>query len=627
MSATDRQEVDQWHLARNDKTYGPYGFSTLVEAVRKGVLSADDLVWRPGWDSWRPAGSVPALFASRDVPAPGTTEQNAETRIVGESASTSKAESVAGGRDDVTPPNSEQRGQVSGRRNYFIRHWRGELSLPVSYWLNGFLAVVVASIVSFVFTALIEGGQVRAGAPVAAALVCFMVLLLALSTWQMVGIWRSATRYADKGRKFWGGAAKAAVVIGIARLAIELPVSFVPVVSEHVRIAMGDQQFGASRLRLLRDGTELEFSGGINIGAVDELTRMFDAASDVRVLHLNSPGGRLAEADLMAAEVRKRRLITYVSERCESACTHVFLAGRERWISERAVLGFHQPSFSSLDRETTAGLIENERHRLRSMGLPDAFVSKALDTPSDKMWRPTHEELLAAQVISGVSDGSRFAASGHAASLSPSELEQGILKIPLYASLKRVDPRSFEEIIRQLSEGYRRGVSEEEITSIARTLISKTVRQQLAYASDADVLQSLDILIDYMDGLRSADAESCVAIEDASRGARLKNDLARMFPSIAAKELALNQSIIESRAGERRTIPTDQEVAPYLEKVGSNLARRPELKLDLIDKPKLTPDEFKPFCEAVLAFYQEIRRLPTGEATRVLRKMFADAAK
>src|ERR1700704_2261650 len=100
MSATDGQELDQWHLARNDKSYGPYGFATLVEAVRTGVLSADDKVWRPGWDSWRPGGSVPALFA-----ATGTTEQNAETRMVGASASTSEA--TAGSSDDVTPPDGE----------------------------------------------------------------------------------------------------------------------------------------------------------------------------------------------------------------------------------------------------------------------------------------------------------------------------------------------------------------------------------------------------------------------------------------------------------------------------------------------------------------------------------------
>ena len=30
--------------------------------------------------------------------------------------------------------------QSSKSRNYFLRHWRGELSLPVTYWINNILA-------------------------------------------------------------------------------------------------------------------------------------------------------------------------------------------------------------------------------------------------------------------------------------------------------------------------------------------------------------------------------------------------------------------------------------------------------------------------------------------------------
>jgi hypothetical protein len=66
MDAIDRQLVDQWHLVRNGKQYGPYRFSTLVEAVKRSALSKDDQVWRPGWDSWRPAHSVPELFVPPD---------------------------------------------------------------------------------------------------------------------------------------------------------------------------------------------------------------------------------------------------------------------------------------------------------------------------------------------------------------------------------------------------------------------------------------------------------------------------------------------------------------------------------------------------------------------------------
>jgi hypothetical protein len=154
--------------------------------------------------------------------------------------------------------------------------------------------------------------------------------------------------------------------------------------------------------------------------------------------------------------------------------------------------------------------------------------------------------------------------------------------------------------------------------------MSNLIRQQLPYASDDVLLQSVDLHVAYMDALRSVDPESCAAIEDASRGARLKSDLAKLFPTLADKEPALNQAIIESKASQRPAIPTDVQVEPYLAKVRSRLARRSGLRLELIERPKLAPDEFKPFCEATLAFYQEVRALPTNEAVAVLRNIYAD---
>jgi GYF domain 2/AAA domain len=58
--------MDQWHLVRNGKQSGPYRFSALVEAVKRGALLKDDQIWRPGWDAWRPAHSVPELFVPPD---------------------------------------------------------------------------------------------------------------------------------------------------------------------------------------------------------------------------------------------------------------------------------------------------------------------------------------------------------------------------------------------------------------------------------------------------------------------------------------------------------------------------------------------------------------------------------
>ena len=35
--------------------------------------------------------------------------------------------------------------------NYFVRHWRGGLSLPVAYWLNGFLGNIAVLLIVGVF--------------------------------------------------------------------------------------------------------------------------------------------------------------------------------------------------------------------------------------------------------------------------------------------------------------------------------------------------------------------------------------------------------------------------------------------------------------------------------------------
>jgi hypothetical protein len=51
------------------------------------------------------------------------------------------------------------------------------------------------------------------------------------------------------------------------------------------------------------------------------------------------------------------------------------------------------------------------------------------------------------------------------------------------------------------------------------------------------------------------------------------------------------------------------------------------LRLELIERPKLAPEEFKAFCETMLAFYQEVRALPTNEAVAVLRNIYADPGK
>src|SRR5262249_24244062 len=208
-------------------------------------------------------------------------------------------------------------------------------------------------------------------------------------------------------------------------------------------------------------------------------------------------------------------------------------------------------------------LVEQERRDLLSMGLPKDFVTKALITPSDQIWRPTSDELLTARVISGISDPSRFASSGRVASLSAAELEEAVVKVPVFAALRRAEPQTFGELIAHWKDGYSKGVPEEEITAHARALVADVVRRRLPFASDEKLTEWVDILVGYMDNLKSTDPESCVALEDESKGARLKSNLAKLYPEISSKELSLKQAIIEADVTGGRSLPPHHHSPPY----------------------------------------------------------------
>jgi hypothetical protein len=97
--------------------------------------------------------------------------------------------------------------------SYVARHWRGELSLPKSYWVNG---VVIGIACRIVFSGLLTGIAAAAASMPAFALLFAVVVLvnIAIVAWMIVGIWRSAGRYA--GPKYWAILARVAVVIGAA---------------------------------------------------------------------------------------------------------------------------------------------------------------------------------------------------------------------------------------------------------------------------------------------------------------------------------------------------------------------------------------------------------------------------
>jgi hypothetical protein len=66
-------------------------------------------------------------------------------------------------------------------------------------------------------------------------------------------------------------------------------------------------------MRVMRDGTEIEITGGMKYGLSDDFRRVIAAAPRLRVVHLNSIGGRIGEAEKLHKIIKEKGFITYTS--------------------------------------------------------------------------------------------------------------------------------------------------------------------------------------------------------------------------------------------------------------------------------------------------------------------------
>src|SRR5262249_21711416 len=148
-------------------------------------------------------------------------------------------------------------------------------------------------------------------------------------------------------------------------------------------------------ITVLDAGTAIDYAGGIKFGAAESLRRALDANPKVRIVRLDSGGGRLAVGRNFRPLIHARPLSTYLSGECMSACALAFLGGEERLLSPTGKLGFHSPAGpTKLSREE----VEEEKEELRRGGLPEWFINRVFATANTSIWFPSQEELLQAKV-------------------------------------------------------------------------------------------------------------------------------------------------------------------------------------------------------------------------------------
>ena len=313
---------------------------------------------------------------------------------------------------------------VTSPLKYIGKHWRGELPLPVSYWINFFFLgwiiqfAVQNFLPSFFHILALEFNPHPASV---ARLTIFMVLffLLLFYPWMVIGTWRACNKrimkkknsvlWRKEGSSFWPIAAQLLIVSNMFFMAW----------GTYTTRAYLNQLYRLSTtlkkeppnytLELIKNNTFLRLNGTLDLGVSSEVNLFLLKYPEVKGIVLDSQGGVLYEGRALAELIRERKLNTYSLKKCSSSCVIAFVSGEKRYMGVNSKLGFHQPhhDLDGLDSEAKIMISEEDIKRtyeeysleFKNSSVNKDFIARMFGAPSNDMWYPQINELIDANVV------------------------------------------------------------------------------------------------------------------------------------------------------------------------------------------------------------------------------------
>lgn len=160
----------------------------------------------------------------------------------------------------------------------------------------------------------------------------------------------------------------------------------------------------------LGTGGVLSLTGTIGLGTAARLAEEIDRRGEyIETISLDSPGGAVAEALEMGRLIRENGYATNVVNGafCASSCPLVFAGGETRTAGDRAMIGVHQiysgsGQTISADQALSDAQVTTARiaRYLEQMGVDQALWLHALETPPDRLYYLTPEEMRDLALVS-----------------------------------------------------------------------------------------------------------------------------------------------------------------------------------------------------------------------------------
>jgi len=518
------------------------------------------------------------------------------------------------------------------KHSYFIRHWKGQLSLPISFWINYYLlsAIIVG------FARLLTDTSNADSRSEIGVLLTALLGLLALTIWQVVGVWRSADNQVQRGgTALWARLAQILCVITVLSTTIQAT-NMASGFAELTRITFGIDDLADFNLLVLGDGSELEISGAIAFGLADELEKVLQSNATVNVIHLNSRGGRISEAWKVRKIISELGLGTYTSSECISACTVAYLGGKPRYLKDTARLGFHRYQFPGATDVDFEDDIELERDYMRRSGIEESFIQNATSKLADDMWYPSHEDLLDSGFVDSIISGDAFANSG--VGLQSIEiqdltqiLEQGWENAEEYKMFRllamnhpEVKLRFFDIAKRLELEGGTLEDVRTEYRIWGHEIGVKYFPIYAANAQDDELLDFLNVIVDLIGKMIDEPGDGCYTWMFGGFTGNFPFSEAEM-----SSMAAVMTGIIESAILDPATPPDALAAETYVEQLLDQFAEREGdaalADLALMESAVDSMNERRRVCEVARGLYRTILQLEPENAANTARALFSSS--
>jgi hypothetical protein len=170
----------------------------------------------------------------------------------------------------------------------------------------------------------------------------------------------------------------------------------------------------------LGTGGQLLLTGTVDLGSAERFAAEIAARGEyVQTVVLDSPGGSVVDALAIGSLIHEKGLATKVAagSLCASSCPIIFASGANRIASNEAAIGVHQIYAAALSgdpqsalrvagtamsdaQSTTATIISH----LTEAGVDPALWLHALETPPDRLYYFTPEEMQRLRLVTEFSD-------------------------------------------------------------------------------------------------------------------------------------------------------------------------------------------------------------------------------